>query len=71
MITTRLRTCEGIDLPWMKSVFGTEMYDYLLHNARPMIDRGLLKNDAGHLHLTIDGIHVSDMVMGELVKISE
>ena len=71
MITTRLRTCEGIDLTWMKSVFGTEMYDYLLHNARPMIDRGLLKNDAGHLHLTIDGIHVSDMVMGELVKISE
>ena len=69
MITTRLRTREGIDLTWMKSVFGAELYDYLLRNATPMIERGLLKIDTDHLHLTLNGIHVSDMVMGELVKI--
>lgn len=69
MITTRLRTCKGINLTWMKSVFGEEMYDYLLRNARPMMESGYLKVDNGSLHLTLSGIHVSDMVMGELVKI--
>ena len=69
MITTRLRTCEGIDLTWMKGVFGEDMYDYLLRNAAPMIERGLLKLDEHHLHLTLEGIYVSDMVMGEMVII--
>ena len=69
MITTRLRTCEGINLAWMKSSFGEEMYDYLLRNAQPMIESGFLKMDNGRLHLTLSGIHVSDMVMAEMVKI--
>lgn len=71
MITTRLRTCEGIDLAWMKSVFGEKMHDYLLCNAQPMMESGLLRLDENHLHLTLEGIHVSDMVMGELVKIED
>ena len=71
MITTRLRTYKGIDLAWMKDEFGKEAYDYLLHNASPMIKKGFLKIEDNHLHLSLDGIHVSDMVMGELVKISE
>lgn len=71
MITTRLRTCEGIDLKWMKSVFGDDMYDYLLRNATPMVESGLLRLDKNHLHLTLEGIHVSDMVMGELVIIED
>ena len=71
MITTRLRTCEGINLAWMKSSFGEEMYDYLLRNAQPMIESGLLKMEDGRLHLTLSGIHVSDMVMAEMVKIEE
>ena len=69
MINTRLRTCKGLNLVWMKSVFGEEMYDYLLRNAQPMMESGLLRLDENHLHLTLEGIHVSDMVMGELVKI--
>ena len=69
MITTRLRTCKGINLVWMKSVFGEEMCDYLLRNAQPMMESGLVRVDEDHLHLTLEGIHVSDMVMGELVKI--
>ena len=70
MITTRLRTCEGVNLEWMKSRFGEEMYDYLLHNAQPMMKQGYLIVENGCLHLTLSGIHVSDMVMGELVKVT-
>ena len=69
MITTRLRTADGINLRRLREEQGTIYYDYLMKNATLSIETGLLKIEKGHLHLTLEGIHVSDMVMSELVML--
>ena len=65
MIMTALRTCEGINL----STLSTEYYTYLMRLAKPLQQQGLLKEDNGWLHLTRDGIYVSDSVMSDLMKV--
>ena len=65
MIMTALRTCEGIDL----STLSAEYRTYLMHLAKPLQQQGLLKEENGWLHLTRNGIYVSDSVMSELMKV--
>ena len=65
MIMTALRTCEGIEL----SMLSAEYRAYLMRLAKPLQEQGLLKEDDGWLHLTRDGIYVSDSVMSDLMKV--
>ena len=65
MIMTALRTCEGIDL----STLSAEYQTYLIRLAKPLQQQGLLKEDNGWLHLTRNGIYVSDSVMSDLMKV--
>ena len=65
MIITALRTCEGIDL----STLSAEYQTYLMRLAKPLQQQGLLIEDNGLLHLTRDGIYVSDSVMSDLMKV--
>ena len=65
MIMTALRTCEGIEL----SMLSAEYRTYLMRLAKPLQEQGLLKEDDGWLHLTRDGIYVSDSVMSDLMKV--
>ena len=65
MIMTALRTCEGIDL----STLSAEYQTYLMRLAKPLQQQGLLIEDNGWLHLTRDGIYVSDSVMSDLMKV--
>ena len=65
MIMTALRTCEGIDL----STLSAEYQTYLMRLAKPLQQQGLLKEDNGWLHLTRNGIYVSDSVMSDLMKV--
>ena len=65
LITTALRTKEGIFLPALEQPYR----DYLLENARQSIDNGLLRIDNNHIHLTRQGLFVSDDVMSNLVKV--
>ena len=65
MIMTALRTCEGIEL----SMLSAEYRTYLMRLAKPLQQQGLLKEDDGWLHLTRDGIYVSDSVMSDLMKV--
>ena len=65
MIMTALRTCEGINL----STLSAEYQTYLMRLAEPLQQQGLLKEDNGWLHLTRDGIYVSDSVMSDLMKV--
>ena len=65
MIMTALRTCEGINL----STLSAEYQTYLMRLAKPLQEQGLLKEDDGWLHLTRDGIYVSDSVMSDLMKV--
>ena len=65
LITTALRTCEGISL----SVVPTEQRTYLLRMAEPAVRGGLLKMEDGRVHLTRKGLFVSDSVFSDLMMI--
>lgn len=65
MIMTALRTYEGIELSTLSAKYRT----YLTRHAMPLIQQGLLKEDNGWLHLTRNGIYVSDSVMSDLMKV--
>ncbi len=64
LITTALRTREGIDLGRLSD----RHRRYCLHEAQQAIDSGLLQLSSDqHLSLTRQGLFVSDMVMSELI----
>lgn len=69
IVTTVMRTCEGIDLDMISSDFGAAFHRQLLDNAQPHITSGLAEVKDGHLRLTRKGIFVSDMVMSDLVMV--
>ena len=69
IVTTAMRTCEGIDLDMISSDFGAAFHRQLLDNAQPHITSGLAEVKDGHLRLTRKGIFVSDMVMSDLVMV--
>lgn len=65
IVTTVLRTREGISLDKLDSSHRT----FLLDNAKPYVDSGLLAIDEGHLHLTREGINVSNRIMSDLMDV--
>jgi coproporphyrinogen III oxidase-like Fe-S oxidoreductase len=65
IITTALRTREGISLDRLDNSHRT----FLLDNAKPYVDRGLLAVERGHLHLTREGINVSNSIMSDLMDV--
>ena len=69
LITTALRTADGIQLERMLSAFGKAYTDYLMANAAPHIQRGMLAITDGRLHLTRRGLFVSDDIMSDLIHI--
>ncbi len=71
MVTTALRTSSGIPLAEVVSRFGQRYQDYLLENAQQALDRGWMRIDEGHLHLTLSGIAVSDMVASDLIMLED
>lgn len=66
IITTALRTCEGIDL----SAITTEQRTYLLEQAEGHIKNGRLTLSDSHLHLTHNGIYTSDNIMSDLIMLT-
>lgn len=77
LITTALRTSDGIDLNYVKETFGTDTLQYCLQAARPHLDAHLLEVinptesplKKERLRLTRQGIFVSDDIMSDLIKI--
>ncbi len=65
LVTTRLRTREGIDLCSLQP----RHRDYLLRMAKPHLEQGLLAEEDGRLHLTRRGIMVSNAVMSDLMLV--
>jgi oxygen-independent coproporphyrinogen-3 oxidase len=61
-----LRTRSGIELERIAGEFGPLMRDRLLAQAAPMIDKGLLQNEAGRLFLTDRGMVLSNVVLVRL-----
>ncbi len=65
LVTTALRTREGIDL----STVSPAHLDFLLSNAKPYLDRGLLVLEDHRLHLSREGIKISNTVMSDLMMV--
>ena len=67
LITTALRTSDGINLMKMEQEFGKELADKLLQEAQSHISRGLMKIKNGRLSLTREGLYISDDVMSDFM----
>lgn len=65
MVTTSLRTREGIDLGKLEPSFRR----YLLAAAKEHINHGLLKQKGRHISLTFQGILISNQIMADLMYV--
>lgn len=64
LVTTALRTCEGINL----TTLSDEYREYILKASEKSIRQGNLIIENNHIHLTRKGIFISDAVMVELIR---
>lgn len=67
IITTTLRTSDGIDLNAMETRLGKRYRNTLISAAGKHIEQGLLEIRHDRLRLTSEGIFISDMVMSDLM----
>ncbi len=70
-IITAIRTRKGLSLPDLEKEFGRELHDFCLKNARPYLTQGTLTIENGSLHLTREGIFISDGIMSDLLWVDE
>lgn len=66
-VFTGLRTSEGIRLERLEQLFGVELKDYCLYNAKKHIDRGHLIVQEGVMRLSRSGLFISNDVMSDLM----
>lgn len=67
IITTALRTSDGIDLNALETRFGKRYRNTLISAAGKHLEQGLLEIRHDRLRLTSEGIFISDMVMSDLM----
>jgi len=67
LITTALRTSDGIDIEHLRQEFGELLAQRTLTEAQVHIDRGLMKIKGGKLSLTHEGLYISDDVMSDFM----
>lgn len=67
IITTALRTSDGIDLNALETRLGKRYRNTLVSAAGKHIEQGLLEIRHDRLRLTAEGIFISDMVMSDLM----
>lgn len=65
LVTTALRTCEGIDLESLRPADKA----YIIENAHPYVQSGLIEIKDGYLRITRKGIYVSDTIMSDLMHV--
>lgn len=69
MVTTALRTCEGISIEKLMTDFGDEYHEYISKGAEKFVRQGLLEITGKHIRLTRKGIFISDTIMSELMRV--
>lgn len=67
LITTALRTSDGIDLEKMGKEFGDQLASQMMQEAEKHIHRGLMKISNGKLSLTHQGLYISDDIMSDFM----
>jgi putative oxygen-independent coproporphyrinogen III oxidase len=65
LITTALRTSDGINLSTLQSTYR----DFLLRNAKPHLDSGFLLLEDNHIRFSRAGIKISNSIMADLMKV--
>ncbi len=69
IITTALRTREGVDMEYIERHLGKRYKDFLTANSARYVSEGLIETDGSHVRLTHKGIYISDMIMSELMMV--
>lgn len=67
LITTALRTSDGIDTEHIKAEFGEQLLQQFLAEANKHIRRGLMKEEKGRISLTRNGLYISDDIMSDFM----
>ena len=66
-VLTSIRTCWGMSLSHLRSMYGEELYRYCLRMAKPHLEQGVLEISEDILKLTRKGIFISDGIMSDLM----
>ena len=69
IITTAMRTREGVDMEYIERHLGKRYKDFLTANSARYVSEGLIETDGSHVRLTHKGIYISDMIMSELMMV--
>lgn len=69
LVTTALRTREGIDLQQMQKEYGKELHNYLIQSALPYLNTGRMRIHDGHLSLARTGLYISDTILSDLMHV--
>lgn len=68
-VITSIRTCWGMPLSQLRTVYGEELYNYCLRMAKKHLEQEYLEVKEGTLKLTREGIFISDGIMSDLLWI--
>lgn len=68
-VMVSLRTSDGLDLEELETRFGTDLKAYCLQNLKTFIDSKKVDYSDGKLRLTAEGIHISNLILIELMKV--
>ncbi len=69
LITTALRTKDGINLNKLVKEFGIEYRDFLIDNAKKYTDRNLMIFDDNNIRISREGLFISDAIMRDLMHV--
>ena len=69
LVTTALRTREGINLTNLLKQYGRKYHDYMLHEVQPHLNSGYMQIKNHHLSLTRKGLFTADDIMSDLIYI--
>ena len=68
-VMVSLRTAEGLDVKIMEKDFGPELAGYCLQNIKTFMDSEQVYYSEGKLRLTAEGIHISNLILIQLMKV--
>lgn len=66
-VITSIRTCWGMSLSFLQSMYGENLYQYCLQMASSHLEQGVLEIKEDALKLTKKGIFISDRIMSDLL----
>lgn len=67
LMTTAMRTKEGVSLEYIEQKLGKKYLEYIMKEAEKFIDKGLLTLSDNRLSLSHEGIFISDSIISELI----